>query len=92
MARFPCTRIFPGIALSDLRGLLYPPDRYRLRKDAATAGPLVLLLRRIAKGEPPARLAHELWLSRKQLHTLRRRIQANLNDSHTDADPADVRS
>jgi transposase-like protein len=40
---------------------------------------LVLLLRGIAKGEPTARLARELGLSRKQLHTLRQRIQANLN-------------
>jgi transposase-like protein len=42
---------------------------------------LVLLLRGIAKGEPTARLARELKLSRKQLHTLRQRIQANLNDT-----------
>jgi transposase-like protein len=42
---------------------------------------LVLLLRGIAKGEPTARLARELGLSRKQLHTLRRRIQANLNET-----------
>jgi transposase-like protein len=42
---------------------------------------LVLLLRGIAKGEPTARLARELGLSRKQLHTLRQRIQANLNDT-----------
>ncbi len=40
---------------------------------------VVLLLRGIAKGEPTARLARELGLSRKQLHTLRQRIQANLN-------------
>ncbi len=40
---------------------------------------LVLLLRGIAKGEPSARLARELGLSRKQLHTLRQRVQANLN-------------
>ena len=40
---------------------------------------LVLLLRGIAKGEPTARLARELGVSRKQLHTLRRRIQGNLN-------------
>src|SRR5918912_954879 len=40
---------------------------------------LVLLLRGVAKGEPTARLARELGLSRKQLHTLRQRIQANLN-------------
>jgi transposase-like protein len=42
---------------------------------------LVLVLRGIAKGEPTARLARELGLSRKQLHTLRHRIQANLNDT-----------
>ena len=41
--------------------------------------PLVLLLRGIAKGELTARLARELKLSRKQLHTLRQRLQANLN-------------
>lgn len=40
---------------------------------------LVLLLRCIAKGESTARLARELGLSRKQMHTLRRRLQANLN-------------
>jgi hypothetical protein len=33
----------------------------------------------MAKGEPTARLARELGLSRKQLHTLRQRIQAHLN-------------
>ncbi len=42
---------------------------------------LVLLLRGIAKGEPTARLARELGLSRKQLHTLRQRIQGNLNQT-----------
>ena len=42
---------------------------------------LVLLLRGVAKGEPTARLARALGLSRKQLHTLRQRIQANLNDT-----------
>jgi transposase-like protein len=40
---------------------------------------LVLLLRGIAKGEPTARLARELGVSRKQLHTLRQRLQAKLN-------------
>ncbi len=42
---------------------------------------LVLLLRGMAKGEPTVRLARELGLSRKQLHTLRQRLQANLNVS-----------
>jgi hypothetical protein len=41
----------------------------------------VLLLRGIAKGEPTARLARELRLSRKQLHTLRQRVQANINET-----------
>ena len=40
---------------------------------------LVLLLRGIAKGEPTARLARELGMSRKPWHTLRHRVQANLN-------------
>jgi transposase-like protein len=40
---------------------------------------LVLLLRGVAKGESTARLARELGLSRKQLHTLRQRIQAKVN-------------
>jgi transposase-like protein len=40
---------------------------------------LVLLRRGIAKGEPTARLARELGVSRKQLHTLRQRIQTRLN-------------
>jgi transposase-like protein len=47
---------------------------------------LVLLLRGIAKGEPTARLARELGMSRKPLHTLRQRVQRNLD--HTA--PADV--
>jgi transposase-like protein len=40
---------------------------------------LVLLRRGMAKGEPTARLARELGLSRQQLHTLRQRIQTRLN-------------
>jgi transposase-like protein len=42
---------------------------------------LVLLLRGMAKGAPTARLARELGLSRQQLHTLRPRMQANLNET-----------
>ncbi len=42
---------------------------------------LVLLLRGIAKGEPTARLARELHLSRQTVHTLRQRLQTNLNES-----------
>jgi transposase-like protein len=42
---------------------------------------LVLLLRGITKGEATARLARELHISRKQMHTLRQRVQTNLNDT-----------
>jgi hypothetical protein len=41
----------------------------------------VLLVHGIAKGEPTARLARQLGVSRKQLHTLQQRIQANWNDT-----------
>jgi hypothetical protein len=43
--------------------------------------PLVLVLRGLAMGEPTARLARELGLSRTQLHPLRHRIQAHVNDT-----------
>jgi transposase-like protein len=42
---------------------------------------LVLVLRGIAKGEPTACLARALGLSRKQLPTMRHRLQANVNDT-----------
>ncbi len=42
---------------------------------------LVLMLRGIAKGEPTARLARELGLSRKQMHTLRHRVQNSLYET-----------
>lgn len=42
---------------------------------------LVLLLRGISKGESTARLARELRLSRQTVHTLRHRLQTNLNDT-----------
>ena len=42
---------------------------------------LVLLLRRISKGESTAQLARELGMSRKQMHTLRHRVQTNLNET-----------
>jgi len=40
---------------------------------------LVLRLRGMAKGEPTARLARELGVSRPQLPTLRQRLQAHLH-------------
>jgi transposase-like protein len=42
---------------------------------------LVLVLRGITQSESTARLARELGMSRKQLHTLRQRVQTNLNDT-----------
>ena len=50
----------------------------KTRQSPAT---LVLLLRGITKGESTARLARELGMSRKQLHTLRQRVQTNLNET-----------
>jgi transposase-like protein len=50
----------------------------KTRQSPAT---LVLLLRGITKGESTARLARELGLSRKQLHTLRQRVQTNLDQT-----------
>jgi transposase-like protein len=50
-------------------------------KTRQTPAKLVLILRGIAKGEPTARLARELGLSRRQMHTLRQRIQGNLYDT-----------
>jgi hypothetical protein len=41
--------------------------------------PRILLRRGMATGEPTARVARELGVSRKQLHTLRQRVQAHLN-------------
>jgi transposase-like protein len=70
---------FPAYRCRGCRGyytLLTGTAFAKTRQRPAT---LVLLLRGMAKGEPTARLARELGLSRKQLHTLRQRIQANLN-------------
>jgi hypothetical protein len=49
-----------------------------LQYNSCVVSKLVLLLRGIAKGEPTARLARELLMSRKQMHTLRHRVQQNL--------------
>jgi hypothetical protein len=48
------------------------------RPRPATLG---LLLRGMAKGEPTARLARELGVSRTQRHPLRQRLQTNLNET-----------
>jgi transposase-like protein len=46
-----------------------------------TPAKLVLILRGISKGGPTARLARELSLSRKRMHTLRKKVQTNLADT-----------
>ena len=50
----------------------------KTRQSPAT---LVLLLRGITPGEATARLARELGMSRKQVHTLRQRLQTNLDET-----------
>jgi transposase-like protein len=50
-------------------------------KTQQSSSTLVLLLRGIAKGEPTARLARELGLSRQTVHTLRQRVQDNVNET-----------
>jgi hypothetical protein len=57
-----------------LTGTLFAKTRQR----PAT---LVRRLRGIAKGEPTARLAHELGRSRTPLQTLRQRLQTHRNDT-----------
>ena len=62
-------------------------DRYHtLLSDTAfaktrqTPATLVLLLRGLTKGESTSRLSRELGITRKQMSTLRKRLQANLYD------------
>jgi transposase-like protein len=50
-------------------------------KTRQTPAKLVLILRGIGKGEPTARLARELGLCRRQMHTLRQRVQNNLYET-----------
>lgn len=42
---------------------------------------LVLLVRGIAAGEPTARMARELGLSRQTVYTMRQRVQDNMNET-----------
>jgi transposase-like protein len=76
---FRTQRHFPAYRCRACDGsytLLTGPVFAKTRQRPAT---LVLLLRGVAKGASTARLARELGVSRTQLHTLRQRIQANLN-------------
>jgi transposase-like protein len=50
-------------------------------KTRQTPAKLVLILRGIAKGESAARLARELGRCRRQMHTIRQRVQSNLYET-----------
>jgi transposase-like protein len=81
-------RHFPAYRCRDCDGyytLLTGTAFAKTRQRPAT---LVLLLRGIAKGEPSARLARELGISRKQLYTLRLRVHQNIGETA----PTDVMS
>lgn len=78
---FVRTQAFPGYRCRNCAGyytLLTGTAFAKTRQRPAT---VVLLLRGIAKGESSARLARELRLSRKQLYTLRLRVQENIGES-----------
>ena len=72
---------FPAYRCRDCNGyytLLTDTAFEKTRQSPAT---LVLLLRGITKGEATARLARELGLSRKQMHTLRVRVQTRVDET-----------
>lgn len=72
---------FPAYRCRAYEGYYTLLTRTVFAKTRQRAAPRVLVLRGIATGEPTARLARELGLSCQQLHTLRQRIQANLNET-----------
>jgi transposase-like protein len=72
---------FPAYRCRDCDRYYTLLTRTAFEKTRQPPATLVLLLRGIMKGESTARLARELGLSRKQMHTLRQRIQTNLNET-----------
>ena len=71
-------------------------DRYHtllsgtvLQKTRQKPSTLVLMLRGIAQGETTSRLSRELWISRKQMTTIRHRLQENVEKSLPDGAMAD---
>jgi transposase-like protein len=72
---------FPAYRCRDCDGYYTLLTGTAFEKTRQRPATLVLLLRGITKGESTARLARELQLSRKQMHTLRHRVQRNLNDT-----------
>jgi transposase-like protein len=74
-------RYFPAYRCRDCDGYYTLLTGTAFEKTRQRPATLVLLLRGIAKGEPTARLARELGVSRMQLQTLRQRVQTNLNNT-----------
>lgn len=72
---------FPAYRCRDCDGYYTLLTNTAFEKTRQSPATLVLLLRGITKGESTARLARELGLSRKQMHTLRQRLQTNLNET-----------
>jgi transposase-like protein len=72
---------FPAYRCRDCDGYYTLLTNTAFEKTRQSPATLVLLLRGITKGETTARLARELGLSRKQMYTLRQRVQTNLNET-----------
>jgi transposase-like protein len=72
---------FPAYRCRDCDGYYTLLTGTAFEKTRQSPATLVLLLRGITKGESTARLARELGVSRKQMHTLRQRVQTNLNET-----------
>ena len=64
-----------------MRWLLYPADRDSVRSHPAAARDPSVVAALHRQGRVNACLARELQLSRQTVHTLRQRIQINLNDN-----------
>jgi transposase-like protein len=74
-------RHFPAYRCRDCDGYYTLLTNTAFEKTRQSPATLVLLLRGITKGESTARLARELGVSRKQMHTLRQRLQTNLDQT-----------
>ena len=72
---------FPAYRCRDCAGYYTLLTGTAFEKTRQRPSTLVLLLRGISKGESTAQLARELGMSRKQMHTLRHRVQTNLNET-----------
>jgi hypothetical protein len=79
--RFRVQGYFPAYRCRACQGYYTLPMGTVFAKTRQRPASLVLLLRGIAQGQPTACLARELDVSRQQLHTLRRRVQARINET-----------